>query len=372
MHDDGELIQRAIALGTAVRRVTTPNPWVGCVLVRDGEAVGEGATRPPGGPHAEAVAIAEAGDRARGATAYVSLEPCAHHGRTGPCADLLVEAGITRVVASLADPDPQVSGRGFERLRDAGVEVVVGPGAAEAERSLRPYLHHRRTGRAFCLLKVATSLDGRVAARDGSSRWITGVQARTDGHALRAESQAVVVGAGTALADRPSLTVRDVAAPPQPPLRVLLDARGRVPAEGPLFDRTLAPTLVVTTDLASGAAVEAWRAAGAEVEVVEPAPRGGVDLHAVLELLGGRDVVQALVEGGPSVHRSLLEAALADRLVSYVAPVLLGSSAVPGYGVEGPPSIGAAVPFALTGVTRLGPDVRLDYAITPDTAPEER
>lgn len=374
MHDD-ELIQRAIALGATARRVSSPNPWVGCVLVREGEIVGQGATRPPGGAHAEAVAVATAAGRARGATAYVSLEPCSHQGRTGPCAELLVEAGVTRVVASLADPDPQVSGRGFALLSDAGIEVVVGPGAAEAERSLRPYLHHRRTGRAFCVVKAATSLDGRVAARDGSSRWITGFQARTDVHALRAESQAVVIGAGTALADQPSLTVRDAAAPPQPPLRVVLDARGRVPAEGPLFDQALAPTLVVTTERAPGAAVEAWRGAGAKVEIVDEAG-GGVDLRAALVLLGSLDVIQALFEGGPTVHRVLLESGLADRVVSYLAPVLLGAGGLPGYGIDGPPTIDAASHLALTDVTRLGDDVRLDYDVpathVPAThAPEE-
>src|SRR5256886_11759118 len=195
----------AVARGEQGRLTAAPNPWVGCVLVRDGEIVGRGFHRAAGEPHAEALALAQAGGRARGATAVVTLEPCTHFGRTPPCTPALVEAGVARVVVAVLDPDPRVSGRGVEELRAAGVAVDVGVGAAEAEASLRPYLHHRRTGRPLCLLQAAVSLDGRTAAADGTSQWITGPEARADAHRLRAESQAVIVGAGTALADRPSL-----------------------------------------------------------------------------------------------------------------------------------------------------------------------
>lgn len=362
MRDD-EAMRRALELGRAVRRLTAPNPWVGCVILRDGEVVGEGATRPPGGDHAEVVALRAAGDLARGATAVVSLEPCAHRGRTGPCADALVAAGVARVVIALADPDHLVAGEGVARLRSAGLDVHIGVCADEAARSLAPYLHHRRTGRAFCVLKVATSLDGRVAAADGSSRWITGPRARADAHELRADSQAVVVGAGTALADRPALTPRDVFPPPEPmPLRVLLDAAGRVPAEGPLFDTEQAATLVITTAKARDEAVAGWRRAGAEVERVPGAP-GGVDLPATLALLGERGVLQAMVEGGPTLHGALLEASLADVVVAYLGSTLLGSRGVPGYGVAGPSSIDAAPRLRLHDVRRLGDDVRLEYAV---------
>src|SRR2546421_3538656 len=207
----------AVALGEQGRLTAAPNPWVGCVLVRDSEIVGRGFHRAAGEPHAEALALAQAGGRARGATAVVTLEPCTHFGRTPPCTPALVEAGVARVVVAVLDPDPRVSGRGVEELRAAGVAVDVGVGAAEAEASLRPYLHHRRTGRPLCLLKAAVSLDGRTAAADGTSQWITGPEARADSHRLRVESQAVVVGAGTALADRPALTARlDPPAPRQP------------------------------------------------------------------------------------------------------------------------------------------------------------
>jgi diaminohydroxyphosphoribosylaminopyrimidine deaminase/5-amino-6-(5-phosphoribosylamino)uracil reductase len=353
---------RAVTLGEHGRRSASPNPWVGCVVVDEhGAIAGEGWHRRPGTPHAEADALVAAGDRARGGTAYVTLEPCAHHGRTPPCADALIAAGVRRVVVALEDPDPLVAGRGLARLRAAGVEIELGPGAADARRSLAPYLHHRRTGRAFCLVKTAMTLDARVAAADGSSRWITGAAARADAHRVRAESQAVVVGAGTALADDPSLTARDVDPPTdRQPLRVLLDARGRVPATGSLFDPALAPTLVVTTEAAPAASVDAWRAAGAKVEAV-PAAGGGVDLAATLELLGRHGVLQAMVEGGPTVHGALFEAGLVDRIVAYVAPSLLGPRGVPAFPQPDPGTLADAAEWRLVSATTLGDDVRLEY-----------
>src|SRR5688572_28606504 len=234
MDRDGELMARAIEIAELGRVTAPPNPWVGCVLARDGEVIAEGFHVRPGEPHAEVVALRSAGTRARGATAYVTLEPCSHRGRTGPCADALIQAGVTRVVVALEDPDERVSGRGLDTLRAAGVEVTVGIGAADAATSLAPYLHHRRTGRAYCLAKVAMTLDGRIAAADGTSRWITGEAARHDTHELRAASQAIVVGSGTALADDPALTVRGVAVTGPSPLRALLDGRGRLPATGAL------------------------------------------------------------------------------------------------------------------------------------------
>jgi diaminohydroxyphosphoribosylaminopyrimidine deaminase/5-amino-6-(5-phosphoribosylamino)uracil reductase len=360
-------MQRAIELARGVRRGTAPNPWVGAVVVRDGAVVGEGATSPPGGPHAEVHALRAAGGAAAGATVYVTLEPCSHHGRTPPCAEGLVDAGVARVVVAMEDPDPRVAGRGIAALRDAGVRVDVGVGAAEAARLLAPYAHHRRTGRAYAWLKTATSLDGRVAAADGTSRWITGEAARADGHRLRADSQAVIVGAGTALADRPALTARDVdPLPPHQPTRVLLDALGRVPADGPLFDTTLAPTLVVTTERASASALDGWRAAGAKVEVVEPGPGGGVDLAATLALLGANGVLQALVEGGPQVHGALVDAGLADSLSAYVAGTLLGPAGLASFAFPGPATLAAATRWELVDVTKLGADARLDYVARRD------
>ncbi len=365
MRDD-ELMGRAITLARSARRHTAPWPAVGAVIADHGEIVGEGATGPfPTGPHAEVVALGAAGARARGATIYTTLEPCDHHGNTPPCTTALIEAGITRVVSAVDDPDEKVAGRGYTRLRSAGIEVVTGVGEAGALRDLAPYLHHRRTGRAFVTAKVATTLDGRVAAADGSSRWITSEAARADAHELRADAQAIVVGAGTALADQPALTVRDVdVMPHRAPLRVLLDGRGRVPAEGPLFDTALAPTLVVTTDRARAGAIDAWRSAGAKVETVAPSSLGsGVDLDAALTLLAGHGVLHALVEGGATLLGALVTAGRAQRLVAYVAPALLGTAGLPAFAFPGPASIDGALRFELASVTRLGPDVRLEYEV---------
>ena len=358
---------RALALGAAVRRRTPPNPWVGCVVVRDGIVVGEGATQPPGGPHAEIEALRTAGDAARGATVYTTLEPCSHHGQTPPCTEALLDAGVARVVVAVVDPDPLVCGAGVVQLRAGGVAVDVGVGAAAAADDLLAYLVHRREGRAAVVAKLATSLDGRTAAADGSSQWITGTEARADVHCLRADSQAVVVGAGTALADQPSLTARDVDAPAvQQPLRVLLDGRGRVPASGPLFDLALAPTLVITTDAAAGDAVAAWRAAGAEVETIAAAPSGmGVDLGAAFSALGRRGVLQALVEPGPVLAGALIEHGPLDRLIAYVAPMLLGTRGRAAYDFPGPDTIDDARRWQRSRVTPLGADVRLDFV--PET-----
>ncbi|MEX2254532.1 MAG: bifunctional diaminohydroxyphosphoribosylaminopyrimidine deaminase/5-amino-6-(5-phosphoribosylamino)uracil reductase RibD [Acidimicrobiia bacterium] len=367
--DDVELMARAVALGAGVRYRTPPNPWVGSVVVADGRIVGEGATEPPGGRHAEVLALATAGDRARGATVYATLEPCPHHGRTSPCAEALIEAGVERVVVAVADPDPRVAGRGIERLRAAGITVDVGVGADAVVDDLAPYLHHRSTGRAFCLMKSAMSLDGRVTAAAGASRWITGEQARAAAHGLRADSQAVVVGSGTALADEPALTVRLAGGamepphdPPRQPVRVLLDARGRVPASGPLFDPALAPTLVVTTDAAPATATDGWRSAGAKVEVLDPSAAGGVDLPAVLELLGREGVLQAMFEGGPTVHGALLSQDLPDRIVAYLANTVLGPGGRPAFDGGLPAALGDAPRLRLRSARPLGDDVRLEYA----------
>jgi diaminohydroxyphosphoribosylaminopyrimidine deaminase/5-amino-6-(5-phosphoribosylamino)uracil reductase len=337
------------------------------VLERDAEVVGEGTTGPfPTGPHAEVGALRAAGARARGATAFLTLEPCDHHGNTPPCTSALLDAGVRRVVVALEDPDARVAGRGIERLRNAGTDVETGLCATEAERDLAAYLHHRRTGRAFVVAKVALSLDGRVAAADGTSQWITSPEARADAQELRADAQAIVIGSGTALADAPQLTVRGVApAPYRPPLRVLLDARGRVTPTGPLFDPTRAPTLVVTTEAAAPGAVDAWRAAGAKVETVGAAAGGeGVDLDAVFTLLGREGVLQALVEGGGRLLGAVASGGHAQRLVAYVAPTLLGTGGVPGFAFSGPRTLADAPRWKVVDVAPIGADVRLQLEPT--------
>ena len=374
MYDD-DAMRAAMDAARAARRIAPPWPWVGCVIVRDGQLVATGATGAyRAGNHAEVNALRAAAEVAgasaiRGATVYTTLEPCNHHGNTPPCTEALIDAGVTRVVSAIGDPDPLVSGQGFARLRAAGIDVLVGVGAPEVERQLAPYLHHRRTGRAACLVKSANSIDGYVAAADGSSQWITGELARQDVHALRADAQAIVVGAGTALADEPSLTVRnlpehDTVTLGAAPLRVLLDAHGRVPAEGPLFDTVVAPTLVITTERADASRIEAWQLAGADIEFVDFASAAtgrGVDLRSTLTLLGTRGVLQAMVEGGAALHGALLVDDLVDQLTVYIGNTLLGSHGLPALAHDGPANIAAAKRLSLVNVQQLGDDVRLDY-----------
>lgn len=322
-HEDEIWMQAAIGLARSVRASTAPNPWVGAVVVPAGDdPVTEGATQPPGGPHAEAVALDLAGDSARGSTLYVTLEPCSHHGRTPPCADAVVAAGVKRVVVGILDPDPRVSGLGIQRLRDAGIEVEAGVLASEVEELLAPYLKHRRTGRPWVVLKLASTLDGRIAAPDGSSKWITGPEARADAHRLRAESDAILVGAGTIRADDPALNVRD--APGNDPLRVVL---GTIP--------------------------EGARA--------RPAMEHEGDLAALLDNLGSRGVLQLLVEGGARVAWSFHDQDLVDQYVIYLAPVLLGGDdGVPLFRGPGAATLQDAWRGSIASLRRVGPDVRID------------
>jgi diaminohydroxyphosphoribosylaminopyrimidine deaminase / 5-amino-6-(5-phosphoribosylamino)uracil reductase len=329
---DADRMDRALALGGGVRASTPPNPWVGCVLQAGDGSVHEGATRPAGGLHAEAVALEAAraaGADPRGGTAWVSLEPCAHHARTPPCADALVEAGVARVVVALEDPDPNVGGRGVQRLRSAGVEVEVGVRGDEAADLLAPYLHQRRTGHPWVVLKLAASLDGRTAAPDGSSRWITGPAARADAHALRAESDAVLVGAGTVRADDPALTVRDAPAPRGDPLRVVL---GTAPPEA-----RVRPC----------------------IEWTGPVPE-------LLDELGAKGHLQVLVEGGATVAHALHQAGLVDRYVLYLAPVLFGGDDAVGlFRGEGAATIGEVTRGRIRSVRVLGDDLRIDLEPGP-------
>jgi diaminohydroxyphosphoribosylaminopyrimidine deaminase/5-amino-6-(5-phosphoribosylamino)uracil reductase len=364
---DGAFMRRAIRLAERGRRTAAPNPWVGCVLVRDGRSVAEGFHRRAGEPHAEAHALAAAGALAHGSTAYVTLEPCAHFGRTPPCVDGLIEAGVRRVVVGVLDPDPRVAGRGVARLRDAGIQTQLEVCADEAAASLEPYLYQRRTGLAYCVLKSAMSLDGRTAAADGSSRWITGALARADAHGLRAESQAIIVGSGTALADLPALTVRDVQdVPDRQPLRVLLDGHGRVPPRGPLFDTRLAPTLVVTSAFTDAHRRDEWLAAGAEVTEIPTDATGRLQPRGVLELLARRGVLQALLEGGATTAGAFVGAGLVNRLVLYVGGRTLGDSGQPLLAGPGPRTMAEASRWQLSGLKQLGPDARLDYFRQPD------
>ncbi len=363
--DDETLMRRALDLAERGRGLVSPNPLVGAVLVRDGRVVGEGWHEGPGTAHAEAMAVARAGEDARGATLVVTLEPCDHHGRTPPCTEALIAAGVAEVVAAAGDPNPVVDGRGFARLREAGVEVRTGVLEREAERQNAAFRRHVVTGLPFVTLKMAATLDGKVAARDGSSRWITGEAARADVHRLRGDSDAIVVGAGTALADDPALTVRDPDYRGRPVLRVVVDAAGRVPGTGRLFSDE-APTLVATSDDADPGAVDAWRAAGAEVVAFPRAP-GGVPLAELMAHLGKRDVQSVLLEGGPTLAFSATRDGVVDRLVLFWAPKLLGGSGAPGVlAGEGFAPVGDAVDLEIVSVERVGRDLKVEADVHRD------
>lgn len=342
----------AVQLAERGRCTAPPNPWVGCVIVKDGEILGEGYHEAAGKPHAESVALKKAGNLAKGATAFVSLEPCPHKGRTPPCVEALIEAGIRQVVVALLDPDPRVSGKGLDVLKAAGIDVVLGVGKSEAAHSLRPYLHQRGTGRAFCVLKSAISVDGRTAAADGSSRWITGEEARADVHLLRAQSQAIIIGSQTALTDSPRLDVRGVQVARQP-VRVLIDSQGRVPPEGPLADPSIAPTWVFTC---TANQKQRWEACGAQVF-----QRQTVDLKEVLEELGKHGVIQALVEGGSLLHSAFLKAHLVDQIVVYMGNCLLGEHGRPFLSGLDIQQMDQAPRWTLENVRRFNNDVRLDF-----------
>lgn len=359
---DEAYVERALALAELGRGLVSPNPMVGAVLVREGRIVGEAYHEGAGLPHAEVLALREAGPEARGATLYVNLEPCDHEGRTGPCTEAIIEAGVSRVVAAMRDPNPIVDGRGFARLRAAGIEVREGVLREEAERLNEAFAKHVRTGLPFVTWKMAASLDGKVASRDGTSRWITSEAARADVHRLRAASDAIVVGAGTALADDPSLTVRMPGYRGRPPLRVLVDARGRVPAAGDLFTDE-APTLVATTPLAAEERRDEWAAAGAEVLVYE-AEAERVPVARLLEDLGKRGVQAVLLEGGPTLAWSALEEGVVDRVIVYLAPKLIGGTEAPTVlGGRGFAPIGNALRLRVRAFDRVGEDLKVEAVV---------
>jgi len=321
--DDTTAMSAAMTAAAGARLHAPPNPWVGAVLMAsDGSLLATGATEPPGGRHAEIVALDAAGEAARGATLVCTLEPCSHHGRTPPCTDAIVGAGVDRVVVAITDPDERVAGSGIDSLRRAGVEVAVGVSATEVESQLGPYLHHRRTGRPYVVCKLATSADGGTAAPDGTSQWITGESARRDAHRLRAESGAILVGAGTVRADDPELTVRHVDG--DDPLRVVLG---------------VAPP-------------------GARVH---PCLEWSGGLDDLLDELGRRGVVQLMVEGGATVIGSFHAAELVDRYILYVAPALFaGVGATPAIAGATAPTIDDLWRGRFDAVERVGDDVRLE------------
>ena len=361
---DQRWMARALELTARGRYTTRPNPAVGCVIVRDGKVVGEGWHMRAGEPHAEVHALTAAGEAARGATVYLTLEPCSHHGRTPPCAEALVAAGVARVVVAMGDPNPQVAGDGIRRLRNAGIEVVEDADVAAAEAINPGFLSRIRRGRPWVRLKSAMSLDGRTAMASGESRWVTGETARQDVHDLRARSAAVLTGSGTVQVDDPSLNVRlpggveaaDGNTLPWPqPLRVVLDSRLQMPPQARMLGLD-GDTLIVSA-VDDAARREALEAAGAEVAVAG----GGehVDLLAAMKLLGEREINEVLVEAGPRLGGALLAAGLVDELIIYMAPHLMGHAARELFSLPGLERMEQRLPVDILDIQPVGQDWRI-------------
>ena len=355
--EDHAFMARALQLAERGRDTAPPNPNVGCVIVKGGRIIGEGFHAKAGEPHAERVALNACTESPEGATVYVTLEPCAHQGRTGPCADALVEARVGRVVAALEDPYPKVQGRGFAKLRAAGVRVDVGCMAAQAEETHRSFLHRIRTGRPWMRIKAAASLDGRIALANGASQWITSEAARRDVHALRARSAAMLTGIGTVLADDPELTVRHVPCTRQPK-RILIDSRLDVPPTAKILQG--APAIVFT---ASRDEAKRKRIAATGAEIVDApedaAKPGKTDLAAVVRMIAERDLADVTVETGSRLNGSLLAAGLVDEIVLYLAPMLLGDAAQGLFALPEMQSLDAAIRTRIVDVRQVGTDIRI-------------
>lgn len=367
---DLDWMRRALALAEQGMYRTAPNPRVGCVLVRAGELLGEGSTQPAGSDHAEVQALKDArarGHTLHGATAYVTLEPCSHYGRTPPCAKALIEAGVARVVAAMQDPNPRVAGRGLAMLREAGIETQCGLLEAPARELNIGFVKRMLHGRPWVRLKVAATLDGRTALANGRSQWLTGEAARLDGHRWRARACAVLTGVGTVLADDPRLTVRGVETPRQPQ-RILLDSGLRVAPSARLFDSEGA--LVVCADLdspAMAARAEALRARGAQVLAL-PNAAGKVDLGAVLDLLGERQINELHLEAGYKLNGSWLRGGLVDELLVYLAPSVLGNDAVGMFGLPPFERLEDRPLLHFHSVEALGEDLRILARARPQTS----
>jgi diaminohydroxyphosphoribosylaminopyrimidine deaminase / 5-amino-6-(5-phosphoribosylamino)uracil reductase len=361
---DERFMAQALALAWRGTGRTSPNPPVGAVVVHQGRVVGAGYHRRAGGPHAEVVALRQAGRQARGATLYVTLEPCCHlNKRTPPCVPFIIASGIKRVVAATRDPNPQVSGRGLAALRRAKLKVTVGLGAQEAGRLIEPYHRLITTSRPFVTLKVAATLDGKIATAKGESRWITDVKARKMVHDLRARSDAILVGVGTVLADDPSLTVQTGSPRGRAPLRVVLDPSLRLPVTAKVLTDGQAPTLIVTTTSGSPTKRTTLEKEGAHV-VVLPARHGRVSWRGLLKELGRRGIASLLIEGGAEVNASALREGVVDRVLFFLAPKILGGrDAISAVGGESPKNLSEALPVKMTSVRLVGPDILVEGRI---------
>ena len=355
-------MQAALQLAARGLGNTWPNPAVGCVLVKDGTVVGRGWTQPGGRPHAETQALARAGEAARGATAYVTLEPCSHHGRTPPCCDALIRAGVSRVVVALRDPDARVDGRGFARLRAAGITVEEGLLEKDAAALNAGFIRRITQGLPLVTLKLASTLDGRIATSTGESRWITGPAARRTVHALRARHDAVMVGSGTVLSDDPDLTCRITGMDTVPMLRVIADARLRTPPTARLVrEARMQPTWLLTGAGHRPSALAPYIAEGVEVVTIRRANGGGLQPRAMLAALAARGVTRVLAEGGAGLAAALLRAGLVDRLVWFHAPGTMGSEGLTSLGPLGVAALSAMPRFRLEATRAVGEEVMSEF-----------
>ena len=355
-------MRAALALARRGLGNAWPNPAVGCVLVKDGRVIGRGWTQPGGRPHAETEALRRAGEAARGATAYVTLEPCSHHGRTPPCCEALAGAGIARVVMAMRDPDSRVNGRGLAMLRGAGIVVEEGLLEAEARALNAGFFRRIQAGMPVVTLKLASTLDGRIATASGESRWITGEAARREVHALRARHDAILVGSGTVLADDPDLTCRIPGMERVPMLRVVADARLRTPEAARLVQGAqVAPVLIITAPGHPPAAQAPFMAAGADIVTVPAHAAGGLDLPSLLRALGRRGVTRVLAEGGAGLAAALLRQGLVDRLVWFHAPAVMGGDGHPALEGLRLAALSAMPRFRRTAQRALGDDMLSEF-----------
>ncbi len=356
-------MRAALALARRGLGRVRPNPAVGCVVVAEGRVVGRGWTLPGGRPHAETEALKRAGSAARGATVYVSLEPCCHHGRTPPCSEALISAKVARLVAPMEDPDPRVDGAGFAALRAAGIAVEIGLGAEEARELNRGFLLRLGEGRPLVTLKTATTLDGRIATHRGESQWITGERARARAHLLRAQHDAVMIGVGTALADDPELTCRLPGLAAASPVRILVDPRLRLPLTAALVTTARrVPTWVLALASADPARRDAFAGCGVEVIEVSPGENDGLDVPAMLRTLGGRGLTRVLVEGGAKLAAALLRERLVDRIAWFRAARLIGGDGMPVAAAFGVDRLTDASAFVRRAIEPCGEDVLETYA----------
>ncbi|PHS73802.1 MAG: riboflavin biosynthesis protein RibD [Cycloclasticus sp.] len=364
--NDKKFMSQALELAALGRYSAKPNPCVGCVIVQDNQIVGEGWHKKAGEPHAEVHALKQAGDLAKNATAYVTLEPCSHHGKTPPCVDTLIEAGVLRVVVAMQDPNPLVSGKGITKLRDAGIDVSVGLLEEQAIALNTSFIHKMTTGKPYVMNKVAMSLDGKTAMASGESQWITGAAAREDVHRLRAQSDVVLTGVGTVLADNPQLMARDGLGDlaVQQPKIVVLDSQLKTPLDATVITNAAHTTILTCSD--NEQAKQALVEAGCQVEVVAADAKGQVDLQAVQIWLNEQPINSVMIEAGSLLNGACLQAGMVDELVVYMAPSALGSDARGAFSMPTVTQLSDRIQLKYSQMDTVGDDIKLTYAVKRD------